>query len=130
MTQPLNREILLELATSLESVWQQARENHERHSATGSDEDDIRFLALGLTGEDGELANFVKKRWRDGDDHAEDIRKEIADVCAYAFMLADRMGLDPSGLIAMIAYKQKVFLEKMALRAHAQTPTPSEGNKT
>ena len=100
-------------------VWLQARENHAKHSATGSLEDDIRFMALGLTGEAGELANFVKKRWRDGEGHDQAIRYEVADVCAYAFMLADLMGMSPADLIATIAEKQQVFLAKMALKAIA-----------
>lgn len=108
-----------ELGCALASVWQQARENHKRYSATGSHEDDIRFLTLGLTGEAGELANFVKKRWRDGDGHDEAIHKEIADVLAYAFMLADTFGLTPQRLIEIIAEKQAVFIAKMQARERA-----------
>jgi NTP pyrophosphatase (non-canonical NTP hydrolase) len=78
-----------ELGEALRDVWQQARENHRTYSDTGDKESDIRFLTLGLAGEAGEVANFVKKRWRDGDSHDEAIRLEIADVLAYAFMLAD-----------------------------------------
>lgn len=104
------------MTPTLEDVWAQARVNHERFSATGSVEEDIRFFALGLVGEAGELANFVKKRWRDGDGHDEDLRKECADVLAYTMMLADRLGMTPSDLIAMVAYKQTVFIEKMEAR--------------
>lgn len=107
---------LFSLGRLLESVWRQARDNHETYSATGSAEDDIRFLALGLTGEAGELANFVKKRWRDGDEHTDDIGKEIADVLAYAFMLADRMDLTPRRLLGIVAEKQQVFIAKMKAR--------------
>lgn len=117
MTYTVNDSVLGE---AVYSVWTQARENHERYSATGSAEDDIRFLALGLVGEAGELANFIKKRWRDGEDHAEDIRKEIADVLAYAFMLADRMGMGPRDLINIVAEKQRVFIEKMQARDEAR----------
>lgn len=100
----------------ISAVWKQARDNHNRHSDTGSVEGDIRFLALGLVGEAGELANFVKKRWRDGETHAEAIRFEIADVCAYAFMLAQVMGMTPQSLIDTIAEKQAVFVAKMAAK--------------
>lgn len=106
-----------ELGRALLKVWMQAAANHRTHSATGSRESDIHFLALGLSGEAGELANFVKKRWRDGDGHDQAIKYEVADVCAYAFMLANEMGMCPSDLIATIAEKQRVFLEKMAARA-------------
>lgn len=102
------------LGALLLSVWKCAIDNHERYSNTGDSERDIQFLALGLTGEAGELANFVKKRWRDGDAHHDAIRFEIADVCAYAFMLAQRMGLSASDLLRTIAVKQDVFQRKMA----------------
>lgn len=108
------------------SIWEQARENHEAYSATGEAEQDLRFLTLGLVGEAGELANFVKKRWRDGgalndatgDYLREECRKEVADVLAYTMMVAQRLGMTPSDLIETVAEKQKVFVAKMAaLRA-------------
>lgn len=107
---------MFELGEAMRSVWDQAQENHGQWSNMGDLESDIRFLSLGLTGEAGELANFVKKRWRDGDDHTDDIRKEIADVCAYAFMLASTMGMSPRELLAVMAEKQRVFIDKMKAR--------------
>lgn len=128
---------LHDLGDRLVTVWQQARENHARHSATGSQEADIRFMALGLTGEAGEVmdallqaaglvsaagkvANLVKKRWRDGDGHDEALRFEVADVFAYTIMLADLLGMTPGDLIDTAAHKQQVFLEKMAARANQE----------
>lgn len=104
------------MATTLDAVWAQARQNHERFSATGTYEDDIRFFGLGLVGEAGEVANFIKKRWRDGDPHTEELRKECADVLAYTIMLADALGMSPDSLIEMVAFKQRVFIEKMEAR--------------
>lgn len=118
---------------TFESVWAQALQNHDRHSYTGSDEDDIRFLTLGVDGEAGEIieaiiiaarvakatgkiANSVKKRWRDSSDESDAIRKEIADTVAYAMMLAHKMGMGPQDLLDMIAAKQEHFLAKMALK--------------
>lgn len=98
---------------SLLEVWAQAQQNHERYSATGSIEDDIRFFGLGLAGEAGEVANFIKKRWRDGDSHDDALRKECADVMAYTMMLAWKLGMSPADLVAMITHKQAVFIEKM-----------------
>ena len=106
---------LLDLAV----VWRQARENHANYSATGDRETDIRFFALGLAGEAGEVANFVKKRWRDGDGHDADLRAEVADVFAYNIMLADALGMSPDDLIAEVARKQQVFIAKMKARAIA-----------
>ncbi len=113
----------------LASVWEQARDNHRQHSDTGDRESDIRFLTLGLTGEAGEVANFVKKRWRDGDDYDEAIQFEIADVCAYAFMLADTMGMTPNSLIGTIAHKQQVFITKMKARPAPPRADQSNGGE-
>lgn len=54
---------------------------------TSSDE---RYLALCLCGEAGELANFIKKRWRRGQNYifTEEIRDEIADCRVYLELLA------------------------------------------
>lgn len=104
---------------TLESVWDQAQRNHAQYSETGSVEDDIRFFALGLTGEAGEVANFVKKRWRDGEAHTDDLRKECADVIAYTIMLADALGMTADDLIATVAHKQQVFIDKMEARQRA-----------
>jgi len=103
--------------SDIAAVWTQAEDNHRRYSDTGDRESDIRFLTLGLAGEAGEVANFVKKRWRDGDGHDQAIRYEIADVCAYAFMLASTMGMSPQDLIDTIAEKQRVFVAKMQARS-------------
>ena len=100
-------------ATSLDAVFEQAKFNHETYSATGSNEEDIRFFALGLAGEAGEVANFVKKRWRDGDEYIAELRAECADVFAYNIMLAWALGMQPARLLAEVARKQLVFVEKM-----------------
>lgn len=107
-------------AVSIESIWEQAQQNHAAYSATGDTEDDLRFFTLGLVGEAGELANFVKKRWRDGDGHDDDMRKECADVLAYLMMLAHALGMTPAELVAMVAHKQQVFVEKMKARRRAE----------
>lgn len=101
----------------LSDVWKQAQENHERYSATHSDEGDIRFFGLGLAGEAGEVANFIKKRWRDGAGHEDELRAECADVLAYTMMLAWKLGMTPQSLIAEVARKQQVFIEKMERKA-------------
>lgn len=52
------------------------------------------FLGLALCGEAGELANKIKKLWRDGEtpELLEEIRKEIADVRGYTEHLAASFG--------------------------------------
>lgn len=106
---------------TMQDVWLQARQNHALYSATGSVEQDIRFFGLGLAGEAGEVANFIKKRWRDGILHEADLKAECADVFAYNIMLADALGMTPDDLLAEVARKQQVFLAKMdALLAERQ----------
>ena len=104
------------LGQKLLDVWNRAQANHNQYSDTGSTEDDIRFFTLGLTGEAGEVANFVKKRWRDGDDHLDDLRKECADVFAYNIMLAASLGMSPERLLDTVMEKQNVFRAKMEAR--------------
>jgi hypothetical protein len=83
--------------TDLADIWEQARENHERYSATGDPEQDLRFLTLGLVGE--------------------------ADVLAYTMMVAQRLDMTPADLIATVSDKQAVFVAKMeALRARKAQP--------
>jgi NTP pyrophosphatase (non-canonical NTP hydrolase) len=55
-----------------------------------------RFLALALAGEAGEVANAVKKEWRDGWSQSNDdkIDEEIVDVANYVFMLALHREID------------------------------------
>ena len=60
------------------------------------------FLSTALAGEVGELANIFNKQWRDG--QTEERRKqalgELADVGAYAFMLARHLGTNLQNLVA------------------------------
>ena len=55
----------------------------------------VQYLALGLTGEAGEVANKVKKLIRDGGDSPDkrkEIAKELGDVCWYLAVLAQELG--------------------------------------
>ena len=55
----------------------------------------VQYLALGLTGEAGEVANKVKKLIRDGGDTPDkrkEIGKELGDVCWYLAVLAEEFG--------------------------------------
>jgi len=73
---------------------------------------DERFLALGLCGEAGELANMVKKRWRDGVDLTEEIRDEIADVRVYLELIAKCFGIEGDKLDSRVEQKLMKVVEK------------------
>lgn len=57
------------------------------------------YPALGMMGEAGEVAEKIKKIWRDNDkkispEAKEEIKKEIGDVLWYLSQLSEELGLD------------------------------------
>lgn len=76
----------------------------------------MEYLALGLVGESGEIANKVKKLIRDGADKETleqkriDIAYEIGDVLWYCAMLADEMGVELGDI--MDANLKKLYSRK------------------
>lgn len=77
---------------------------------------DERFLALALCGEAGELANMIKKRWRDGVDLSEEIRDEIADIRVYLELLAKCFGIEGEKLDQRVQQKLVKVVEKHKAR--------------
>src|SRR5262245_6290561 len=77
---------------------------------------DERFLALAICGEAGELANMIKKRWRDGADLTEEIRDEIADIRVYLELLAKRFDIEGSKLDDRVRTKLEKVVEKHRAR--------------
>lgn len=63
--------------------------------------EDVRFLALALCGEAGELANEIKKQWRG--DARPNLRSlvagELADVVVYAYLIEVALALDIDAVI-------------------------------
>jgi NTP pyrophosphatase (non-canonical NTP hydrolase) len=76
---------------------------------------DERFLALALCGEAGELANYIKKRWRDGADFQEEIRDEIADIRMYLELLAKCFDIEGAKLDERVQSKLARVAEKHKL---------------
>jgi NTP pyrophosphatase (non-canonical NTP hydrolase) len=74
--------------------------------------EDERFLALALCGEAGELANMIKKRWRDGADLTEEIRDEIADCRVYLELMAKKFGIEGEKLDQRVEQKLLKVVEK------------------
>lgn len=82
---------------------------------TYSNQDEV-FLALALCGEAGELANYIKKRWRDGADFSEEICDEIADVRIYLELLAKCFGIEGEKLDRRVEAKLAKVVEKHKAR--------------
>ncbi len=77
---------------------------------------DERFLALALCGEAGELANMIKKRWRDGADLSDEIREEICDIRVYLELLAKCFGIEGEKLDLAVWAKLVKVVEKHKAR--------------
>jgi NTP pyrophosphatase (non-canonical NTP hydrolase) len=94
-------------------------ELHERmtaHLFVPYSNTDERFLALALCGEAGELANLIKKRWRDGADLQEEVRDEIADIRVYLELLAKCFGIEGGKLDQRVQQKLAKVVEKHKAR--------------
>lgn len=74
--------------------------------------EDTRYLALGLCGEAGEVANKVMKEWRDGSDLTKEIREEIADVRVFLELLARCYGIEGEALDKEVARKLKIVRKR------------------
>ena len=77
---------------------------------------DERFLALALCGEAGELANIIKKRWRDGVDLRAEACEEIADIRVYLELLAKCFGIEGEKLDRCVERKLLKVAEKHKAR--------------
>lgn len=67
-------------------------------AGTGS-KAELSYLALGLTGESGEVADKVKKWLRDGKFDSDELSKELGDVFWYLANLCKAIGYTPSVVI-------------------------------
>lgn len=61
--------------------------------------EEAMYLSLGLNGEAGEVAEMVKKWWRDGKINVLTLEKELGDVMWYLSQLANCFNLDLTEII-------------------------------
>lgn len=83
---------------------------------------DERFLIIALAGEVGELANMIKKRWRDGVDLSEECRDELADIRVYLELLAKCFGIEGEKLDERVRQKLEEVVERFKERLNAKVP--------
>lgn len=70
-----------------------------RETAMYPENQALEYLALGLNGEAGEVAEKLKKHIRDGKELDEDFAKELGDVLWYLVRLVDEMDGDMEEVI-------------------------------
>jgi len=85
--------------------------------ANSGDVQELMYLALGLAGEAGEVANKVKKLYRDGDalHKRSAIAGEVGDVLWYLVRIIDALELDPELLMINNRTKLESRQERGAL---------------
>lgn len=77
---------------------------------------DERFLALALCGEAGELANLIKKRWRDDAVLVEEVKDEIADIRVYLELLAKCFDIEGEKLDERVKQKLEKVVTKHGIK--------------
>lgn len=80
-------------------------QNQAVSTAKSNIKNDEAYLALGLVGEAGEVAEKIKKSIRDGVLDVEGLQKELGDVLWYISILGLRFGFDLEGIAKMNLHK-------------------------
>jgi NTP pyrophosphatase (non-canonical NTP hydrolase) len=86
----------------------------------------LSYLALGLTGEAGEVADHVKKLLRDGDNawNSAEATDELGDILYYWAALCAACGHSPSAVLAASKAKIEVRIASRAMRAASSPVAP------
>jgi NTP pyrophosphatase (non-canonical NTP hydrolase) len=66
-------------------------QSHTKKTAVYPEENAVEYLALGVNGEAGEVAEKIKKSIRDDKDLGEDLQDELGDVLWYLARLLDEL---------------------------------------
>lgn len=84
-------------------------------AGTGN-KDELSYLALGLNGESGEVADKIKKYLRDGPLDTGGIVYELGDVCWYIARLSDALGYSFEDILAINKSKLLKRLDNGAIQ--------------
>lgn len=90
-------------------------------SGTGKDIE-LFYLAMGLTGEAGEVANKIKKLLRDGKLNQGELAYELGDCFYYLVRLCDAIGYSPENVM-------EININKLLKRKAAGTLGGSGDNR-
>ena len=104
-----------------------------KETANYPPEHETWYLALGLTGEAGEVANKIKKQIRDGANNRDAVIEELGDVLWYVAMLARSLNVDLSIIATenINKLRDRYQIKEMIKRAEAEAiinPASVEGN--
>ena len=66
----------------------------------GSETERLAYLGLGLASEAGEVADSIKRRFRDGRFDSDALADELGDVAYYWACLCDAAGRSPEAVLA------------------------------
>lgn len=84
---------------------------------------EIIYLALGLSGEAGEVANKAKKLFRDGDSQfrRDHIVAELGDVFWYLVRICDALDIDPETILGASALKLSDRKDRGVIQGHGDS---------
>lgn len=81
--------------------------------------EDIRYNALAMCGEAGEVANVIKKEWRGDGLERDRLRDELGDVFAYWSHLVKCSGFTLDEIAARAVEKAGAYVEELEARRGA-----------
>lgn len=116
----------MELNEAAERLWDLHKRFVAKAGFEPGSEEDLRFLALAMGGEVGEVLNLVKKNWRGDPVDSGKLIGEMGDVLSYWLLLISCLGLIPAVILDEAVDKATRYIEKLeeqrALRGETRRP--------